>query len=61
MQGIPEISNPLNYTINNNLNIDLMKLYTDAIFDETFYKAALLYDSNRKNLEKQMKRHLENE
>ncbi len=59
LQGISEISNPANYLNNNNLTIDLMKLYTDAIFDETYYSSSQSYDTNRKKLEKQMRKYLE--
>jgi hypothetical protein len=61
LQGIPEISNPINYTKQQNLKVDLIKLYTDSIFDETLYVTLKSYDKNRKNLNKQIQLFFENQ
>lgn len=54
LQWLPEISSLNNYTSEQNLNQDMIRLYTDAIFDETIYETSKLYNRNRKSLQTQI-------
>lgn len=59
LQGIPEVSNPINYNMQQNLQKDLIKIYTDSIFNGTVYSNSKSFYTNKKALEKQIRLYLE--